>query len=81
MSIYCNIFSPLQHKTSKTGDMILLDSKEGEIGVLEGHMSLIVELKAGKVKILSNKTIIEEIDIKEALAYIKSDKVDILEVL
>jgi F0F1-type ATP synthase epsilon subunit len=81
MSIYCNIFSPVQHQTSKTGDMILLNSKEGEIGILEGHMNLIIELKAGKVKILSNKSVIEEIETKEALAYIKSDRVDILEVL
>lgn len=76
--IQCVINTPISEETSKEGDMIILPAVDGEIGVLKGHMNLIVELKEGIIKIYKNKKIIDEINIQNSIAYIKNDGIEIL---
>jgi F-type H+-transporting ATPase subunit epsilon len=75
--IKCVINTISSEVTSKEGDMIVLPSEQGEVGILPRHTSMISELVAGKIKIYCNNEIIEEIEIKSGVAYIKSDQIEI----
>ncbi len=75
--IKCVINTLSSESESKEGDMIVLPSQQGEIGILPNHAPMISELVAGKIKIYSNNEIIEEIELKSGIAYIKSDQIEI----
>jgi F-type H+-transporting ATPase subunit epsilon len=76
-NIKCIINTPLSQFVSKEGDMIVLPSQQGELGILFNHMPLISELTSGKVKIYNGSEVIEEINIEGGIAYIKADVVEI----
>jgi F-type H+-transporting ATPase subunit epsilon len=76
-NIKCIINTPSSQFVSKEGDMIVLPSQEGEIGILFNHMPLISELISGKIKIYNGTEIIEQINIDGGIAYIKPDLIEI----
>ncbi|MDX1924411.1 MAG: hypothetical protein SFT91_04245 [Rickettsiaceae bacterium] len=75
--ITCSVNSPISEYVSKQGDMIILPGAEGELGILPNHMSLVAELKSGQITIYDAGQIIEHIDIKGGIAYVKETGVEV----
>lgn len=75
--IKCYINTPISETPSQEGDLIVLPGKEGELGVLYDHMPLITELNEGTIKIYNNNLVVQEIEVKSGIAYIKNDKIEI----
>lgn len=75
--IKCIINTVSSEFTSKEGDMIVLPSEQGEIGILPHHIPMISELIEGKIRIYLKDEVIEEIDVKSGVAYIKADQIEI----
>ena len=75
--IYCSINTPKSSLKSLEGDMIVLPGEQGEIGVLEKHMNLVAELSSGKIKIYKDGEIIQELEVKDSIAYIKGDSIEV----
>ncbi|MES2215380.1 MAG: F0F1 ATP synthase subunit epsilon [Pseudomonadota bacterium] len=59
-------------------DMVVIPGAEGELGVLPLHAPMIVELKAGDLRIYNDKEI-EPLHISGGVARITSTSVDILQ--
>lgn len=75
--IKCVINTLSSEFVAKEGDMIVLPSEQGEMGILPHHVPMISELVKGKIRIYMKNEVIEEIEIKSGIAYIKSDFVEI----
>lgn len=80
-NITCRINNPVSERVSKEGDIIILPGEDGQLGVMYGHMPLAVELKNGKIQVMKNHKIVEELNITRSIAYIKKDLIEILEVI
>ena len=71
------INTPVSHIESMEADMIILPGAKGKIGVLYNHAPSVVELMQGKILIYKDNIICQELDTKSAIAYIKSDGVEV----
>jgi len=61
-------------------DMIILPGSEGELGILPGHVPIMVSLKKGQIKAYENNSI-TVYDIAEGFAQITDDGCNIVGVL
>lgn len=48
--INCKLLTPDSRPLDKDLDMIVIPGVEGELGILSGHMPMIVALKKGQIK-------------------------------
>lgn len=71
------IAGPLGVKREVDADMVILPGSEGELGVMYNHIPMIVQLKAGDVRV-HNGSNIETISIGKGIAVINATSVDIV---
>lgn len=77
MSLQLEIYTPTQEYLKKEIEMVIVPGKEGEIGILPRHTSLLSLLNKGKVKIKTEDKW-QEIEIGEGYIEVGSNKVTIL---
>ena len=75
--IHAKIISPSGVLYSDDVDMVVMPGSEGELGVMAGHVPMIVQLKAGEVRFYNNKTH-KPFVINNGLAHITPGQVNIL---
>lgn len=71
------VITPVTVEHICEADMVVMPGAEGELGVLPHHISMIVELKSGDLRI-HNGTDIRSIPIPGGVARIEAFTVDIL---
>jgi F-type H+-transporting ATPase subunit epsilon len=75
------VISPSKTKYDGDVDMVVMPGSEGDLGVLPNHAPMIVELKAGEVKIYKNNSVETSISIEgspSGVASISAEGVDII---
>jgi F-type H+-transporting ATPase subunit epsilon len=75
--IHAKIITPTGVLYSDDVDMVVMPGSEGEFGVMAGHVPMIVQLKAGQVRLYSDETHTPFI-IKDGIAHITPSGVNIL---
>jgi F-type H+-transporting ATPase subunit epsilon len=75
--IHAKIITPAGVLYSDDVDMVVMPGSEGELGVMAGHVPMIVQLKAGEVR-LYNGTNHKPFVINNGIAHITGDGVSIV---
>ncbi len=75
--IQTQIITPSGALYSGEVDMVVMPGTEGELGAMAGHVPMIVQLKAGEVRLHNGKEI-ELFTINQGIAHITGEKVEIL---
>lgn len=75
--IHAKIITPTGVLYSDDVDMVVMPGSEGELGVMVGHVPMIVGLKEGEVRLYNGSNITSH-PIKEGIAHITSGQVNIL---
>lgn len=76
--LHLRIISPGDTKYAGDVSMVVIPGIEGDLGVLPNHMSMIVSLKNGKIRVYQNEIIEKEISISSGVASISANSVDVL---
>lgn len=77
--IQTQIITPSGILYSGEADMVVMPGSEGELGVMAGHVPMIVQLKAGEVRLYNGKDI-KPFAINHGIANITGEKIEILSV-
>ncbi|CAG7590207.1 ATP synthase epsilon chain, partial [Hyalomma marginatum] len=75
--INCKLLTLDSKILDKDLDMIVIPGKEGELGILSGHVPMIVALKKGQIKAYLENTMMTY-DIEGGFAHITKDRCNIL---
>ena len=59
-------------------DEVIIPAKEGEMGILKDHISLLTVLKEGVVKLVLNKKVIDEFNITSGLCEVNDNVCKVL---
>ncbi|MDX2050606.1 MAG: hypothetical protein SFT93_05525 [Rickettsiaceae bacterium] len=75
--IKCTINFPTNSENIEEADLIILPGSTGEIGVMYGHMDLVVELSDGDIRFYKNGAIKQILQTKGGVAQIARDTIEI----
>lgn len=73
----CVISTPNASYNYDDANMIVLPTKDGEMAVLYGHMSLIIEVAPGDMKLFKNGNHIKSVHLEDGLIYITNTNVNV----
>lgn len=71
------IITPYEIEHDSSADMVVMPGSDGELGVMFGHVPMIVSLKLGDISIHNDNTI-QKFPIKSGIARITGEGIDII---
>ncbi len=73
-----NLITPEKTLISQNAEMVVIPGKEGDFGVMEGHMPLISTIRPGVLEIYEGEKVLESIFISSGFAEAGGDKLTVL---
>ena len=78
MPVTLEIVSPEKLLLSRDVDMVVIPAAEGDMGVLEGHMPMMVTLRGGIVSLFEGEKVIETLFVAGGFADVTPDRCTVL---
>ena len=77
-TINLQILTPQKHFLEQEVEMVTIPAFDGEMGVLPGHISMLVTLQPGLVKIYQGGIVVHSVFVDGGFAQVNNDRVSIL---
>jgi len=78
MTLQFNLITPEKTLLSQAVEMVVVPGKEGDFGVMEGHMPLISSIRPGVLEIYEGEKVVESIFISSGFAEANNEKLTVL---
>jgi F-type H+-transporting ATPase subunit epsilon len=78
MALQFNLVTPEKTLISRPAEMVVVPGKEGDFGVMEGHMPLISSIRPGALEIYEGDRVVESFFISSGFAEANNENLTVL---